>query len=241
MVVLRIRPVAFEPGDMLLSLLGVVPPPLVLITSHVLSLSKLISLFNCAPLAASSPCLMSGLTGNGMGGLGGLGGGPLGFVPVVEVAPACWDACRGGGRRLALRGGSGGTGVGPDRDGEGTGAGTVDLVPEPPFARFMNGFELVGEVDTRAVISGFEPSSLERVDPLIVGLTLFGAEVARLAKGLFEWKPGVGGGSLIAEETETRSVWTVFGVVGADRFGGSGGGGERRSCAKRHMKNSGYH
>jgi hypothetical protein len=225
MVVLRIRPVAFEPGDMLLSLLGVVPPPPVLITSHVLSLSRLISLFNCAPLAASSPCLMSGLTGNGIGGLGGLGGGPLVFVLVVGVAPACWDACRGGGRRLDLRGGSGGTGVGPGRwDGEGTGAGTADLVPEPAFARFMNGFELVGEVDTRAVVSGFEPSSLERVDPLMVGLALFGAEVARLAKGLFEWKPGVGGGSLMAEETETRSfgqssVWSVRIVSGVVEAG----------------------
>lgn len=174
---------------------------------------------------------MSGLTGNGIGGLGGLGGGPPGFVLVAGVAPACWDACRGGGRRLALRGGSGGTGVGPvvDRGGEETGAGTAGLVPGPPFARFTNGFELVGEVDARAVMSGFEPSSLERVDPLMVGLALFGAELPRLAKGFFEWKPGVGGGSLVAEETETRSVWAVFGVVGADRFGGSGGGGERRS------------
>jgi len=125
--------------------------------------------------------------------------------------------------------------VGPaaDRYGEGT---TAGLVLEPPFARFMNGFELVGDVDTRGVVSGFEPSSLERVDPLMVGFALFGAELARLAKGLFEWKPGVGGGSLAAEETETRSVWTVFGVVGAERFGGSGGGGERRSCAENHMK-----
>jgi len=139
---------------------------------------------------------------------------------------------------LNLRGGRGGTGVDPatDRDGEGTSTG---FVLEMLFVRFMNGFGLlVGELDARAVVSGIEPSSLERVDPLRVGLALFGAEVARLAKGLFEWKPGVEGGSLAADETEMRSVWTDLGVVGADRFGGSGGGGERRrvSCAENHMK-----
>jgi hypothetical protein len=143
---------------------------------------------------------------------------------------------------LDLRGGRGGTGVDPwiDRDGEGTDAGMVGFVLELLFARFMNGFGLlVGELEARAVVSGIDPSSLERVNPLRVGLALFGAEVARLAKGLFEWKPGVGGGSLAADETEMRSVWTVLGVVGADRFGGSGGGGERRrvSCAGNRMKN----
>ena len=189
---------------------------------------------------------MSGLTGNGMGGLGGLGGGPTVLVFVVGIAPACWDACRGGGRILDLRGGKGGTGVGPAmiKEGEGAGTGMAGFVLEMLFVRFMNGFGLlVGELDARAVVSGIEPSSLERVDPLRVDLALFGAEVARLAKGLFEWNPGVGGGSLVADEAETemRSVWTVlgvFGAEGADRFGGSGGGGDRRrvSYAKNHMK-----
>ena len=138
---------------------------------------------------------------------------------------------------LDFRGGRGGTGVDPamDRDGEGTGTGMAGFVLEMLFVRFMNGFGfLVGEVDARVVVSGIEPSSLERVDPLRVGLALLGAEVARLAKGLFELKPGVDGGSLVADETETRSVWIVLGVFGADRFGGSGGGGERRrvSCAE---------
>lgn len=146
---------------------------------------------------------------------------------------------------LDLRGGRGGTGVDPamDGDGEGIGAGMAGFVLEMLFVRFMNGFGfLVGELDARVVVSGIEPSSLERVDPLRVGLALFGAEVARLAKGLFEWKPGVDGGSLAADETETemRSVWIVFGVFGADRFGGSGGGGERRrvSCAENHLNKS---
>ena len=179
-----------------------------------------------------------------MGGLGGLGGGPTVLVFVVGIAPACWDACRGGGRILDLRGGRGGTGVGPAmiEEGEGTGTGMAGFALEMLFVRFMNGFGLlVGDVDARAVVSGIEPSSLERVDPLRVGLALFGAEVARLAKGLFEWNPGVDGGSLEAE-TEIRSVWTVlgvFGAEGADRFGGSGGGGDRRrtSCAeKSHEK-----
>jgi len=176
-----------------------------------------------------------------MGGLGGLGGEPTGFVFGVGIAPACWDTCRGGGRMLDLRGGRGGTGVDPaiDRDGEGIGTGMAGFVLEMLFARFMNGFGLlVGELDARVVVSGIEPSSLEKVDPLRVGLALFGAEVARLAKGLFEWKAGVEGGSLAADETEMRSVWTVLGVVGADRFGGSGGGGERRrvSCAGNRIK-----
>ena len=143
---------------------------------------------------------------------------------------------------LDLRGGRGGTGVDPaiDRDGEGPGVGMAGFVLETLCVRFMNGFGLlVGELDARAVVSGIEPSSLERVEPLRVGLALFGAEVGRLAKGLFEWKAGVDqGGSLAADETEKRSVWTVLGVVGADRFFGSGGGGERRrvSCAGNHMK-----
>ncbi len=180
-----------------------------------------------------------------MGGLGGLGGGPTVFVFVIGIAPACWDACRGGGRILDLRGGRGGTGVDPAmiRGGEEAGTGMAGFILEMLFVRFMNGFGfVVGELDARAVVSGIEPSSLERVDPLRVGLALFGAEVARLAKGLFEWNPGVGGGSLLADETETetemRSVWTDLGVFGADRFGGSGGGGERRrvSCAENHMK-----
>jgi len=148
---------------------------------------------------------MSGLTGNGIGGLGGLGGRPPLFGLVAGAAPACWDACRGGGRRLALRGGRGGTGVDAAVDTDG-GAGTAGLIPEPAFGRFTNGFELGGDVDVRTIVSGFEPSSLERVDPLRVGLALFGAEFARLANGLFEWKPGVEGGSLVAEETEMRSV-----------------------------------
>jgi hypothetical protein len=142
---------------------------------------------------------------------------------------------------LDLRGGKGGTGVNPalDGEGEGTSAGVANFGLETLFVRLMNGFGLlVGELDTRVVVSGIEPSSLERVDPFRVGLALFGAEVARLAKGLFEWKPGVGGGSLAADETEMRSAWTVLGVVGADRFGGSGGGGDRRriSCARNHSK-----
>jgi hypothetical protein len=190
---------------------------------------------------------MSGLTGYGIGGFGGFGGGPTGgvFVPVaaaVGITPGCcWDACRGGGRKLVLRGGRGGTaGVTPGMiDGEGGGGAIADLGPEPALVRFTNGLELLGgELDGRGAVSGSEPSSLERVDPLKVGFALFGAEVARLAKGLFEWKLGVEGGSLAAaeemEETETRSVWVVLGVAGAERLGGIGGGGERLcgSCAE---------
>jgi hypothetical protein len=99
--------------------------------------------------------------------------------------------------------------VGPavDGDGGGTGAGTAGLVPELLFVRLMNGFELfAGELDARDILSGIDPSSLDRVDPLKFGLALFGVGVVRLAKGLFEWKPGMEGGSLVAEETEIRSV-----------------------------------
>src|SRR5258706_15349507 len=167
-VVLRIRPTALEVGDIFLCLLWGVSTPPVLITSHVVSLSRLISLFSCAPLAASSPCLMSGLTGNGMGGLGGLGGARTVFVFVIGIAPACWDACRGGGRILDLRGGRGGTGVDPAmiRGGEEAGTGMAGFFLGRFFLWFFNGFWVVfWGIGTRDVGYRVGPFSLERVGP----------------------------------------------------------------------------